>query len=120
MGRILVLLYSTILLSCQTDNSNSFDDILGQSTIDPNNTNLVNAYSVLEESCINCHSGYHNDWASYDTDQKWIDAGLVTAGIIGDSTVITRLKNRGSDMPKNQAALSEDDYNTLVTWIEAL
>lgn len=106
--------------SCQTQNSNSFDDILGGSSIDPSNTNLALAFTVIEERCIDCHSGYHNSWSSYDTDQKWIDSGNVSPGVIGDSPLITRLKNRGGNMPLGGANLTEDEYNALVTWIEAL
>ncbi len=107
-------------MSCQNQNSNTFDDILGNSSIDPSNTNLVQAYAVIESQCIDCHSGYHNSWSSLDTDQKWIDSGNVSAGIIGDSPLITRLKNRGGNMPLGGANLTEEEYSTLVTWIESL
>lgn len=114
------LLISLLTNSCQTSNSNAFDDIYGTSDIDPTNTNLVNAFEVIEDSCINCHSGYHSDWAYNTTDNDWINSGTVVAGDIDSSTLITRLKNRGSDMPKDQAALTDEEYNTLVTWIEGL
>tara|TARA_Y100000296_G_C5145708_1_gene243560 strand:+ start:988 stop:1350 length:363 start_codon:yes stop_codon:yes gene_type:complete len=120
MKLISTLLILSFICSCQTDNSNSFDDILGSSSIDPNNPNLVKAYAVIEERCINCHEGYHNNYASLDTDEKWIASGNVTAGIIGDSPLITKLKNRGGNMPKGGANLTEDEYNALVTWIEGL
>ena len=39
MKLISTLLILSFICSCQTDNSNSFDDILGSSSIDPNNPN---------------------------------------------------------------------------------
>jgi uncharacterized membrane protein len=120
MKKLIALITFVTLVSCQSDNSNTFDEVLGSSNIDPTNTNLVKAFVVIEERCISCHSGYHNKWASYTTDQAWIDSGNVTAGIIGDSPLITRLKNRGGDMPVGGANLTNEEYDTLVTWIEAL
>lgn len=118
--KLLTFFTLILLVSCQTDNSSSFDQVLGNSNIDPTNTNLVKAYNVIESRCINCHTGYHNSWASYNTDQAWIDSGNITAGIIGDSPLITKLKNRGGNMPVGGPNLTDEEYDTLVTWIEAL
>ncbi len=116
-----VLLLSIFtLISCQTDNSNTFDEVIGSSNIDPSNVNLVKAFNVIEERCISCHTGYHNKWAGYSTDQAWIQSGNISAGIIGDSPLITRLKNRGGNMPIGGPNLTNEEYDYLVTWIEAL
>lgn len=118
--KIVSLLTLVLLISCQTDNSSTFDKVLGSSNIDPTNTNLVKAFNVIDSRCISCHTGYHNNWASYTTDQAWIDSGNVKAGIIGDSPLITKLKNRGGNMPIGGPNLTNDEYDALVTWIEAL
>lgn len=111
----------SILSSCgQSANSNSFDDLLANIQIDPSNTNLVQAYQVINNRCISCHTGYHNSWASYNTDQKWLSSGMVSAGSTGDSPLIQALKNSGGTMPLNGANLTESEYNKLTDWIDNL
>ncbi|EQC50414.1 cytochrome c [Bacteriovorax sp. DB6_IX] len=120
MTKLLPIFTLVLLISCQTDNSNSFDPDLANSQIDPINTNLVKSYKVIQDRCISCHTGYHNSWASYTTDQAWIDSGNITAGVIGDSPLVTKLKNRGGNMPIGGPNLTNDEYDAIVTWIEAL
>jgi hypothetical protein len=117
----LILILSLLLCSCgQSYNSNSKDFLLSGNGIDPSNTSLVEAFSVISNNCISCHSGYHNSWSNYKTDQQWIDSGNVSAGSALSSPLIIRLKNRGGDMPLLSSNLSESEYNSLVNWIDAL
>jgi hypothetical protein len=109
------------LVSCgQSINSNTSDFLLSGNGIDPSNTKLLNAFEVINDKCISCHTGYHNSWSSLNTDQLWIDSGNVTAGTSLSSPLIIRLKNRGGDMPLLSPMLTETDYNYLINWIDSL
>ena len=120
MKKILILI-SLSLVSCgQSINSNTSDFLLSGSGIDPSNTKLLNAYTVINDKCISCHTGYHNSWSSLNTDQLWIDSGSVTAGTSLSSSLIIRLKNRGGDMPLLSPMLSETEYAYLIDWIDSL
>lgn len=113
-----------LLVSCgQSYNSNSTDRFVGDLNIDistPAGERLYRAYNVLQNQCVNCHSGYHNIWSSYNTDQQWISAGLVIKGEPRSSLLISRLQNEGSDMPLFAPQISEADYQALREWIEEM
>jgi hypothetical protein len=116
-----LLIITFFLTSCgQSWNSNSKDYLLSGNGIDPSNSNLVEAFSVINDKCINCHSGYHNSWSTLNTDQLWIASGNIVAKEPLSSPLITRLKNRGGDMPLLSSMLTETEYDTLVKWIENL
>lgn len=120
MNKLLLLILLSLSGCGQSYNSNSKDFLLSGNGIDPSNTSLVAAFSVIDNKCISCHSGYHNSWSSYKTDQQWIDSGNVLAGSALSSPLVIRLKNRGGDMPLLNSNLSESEYNSLVNWIDAL
>lgn len=103
----------------QTHNSHTYDANLGTTSncANPSNTRLCNAMEIIQSQCVDCHDSAHNAWAGYDTDDKWVDSGRVQAGDPGGSPLILRLKNEGSDMPKNKPMLSDEDYQTLKDWI---
>ena len=116
--QFLLLITST---SCgQSWNTNSKDFLLSGNGIDPSNTNLVTAFAVINDECISCHTGYHNSWSTLNTDQLWIANGSIVAGSALSSPLITRLKNRGGDMPLLSPTLTETQYNALINWIDAL
>ena len=73
------------------------------------------ARSILINKCVSCHS-----WASYSTEEQWLQSSRVIAGNIEASTVITRLTNHGSNMPLGGGALSSGDYEALKSWVALL
>ena len=122
MRKIFLYSHLFLLVSClggQTQNSHSYDfNLTAKSNCaDISNTRLCNAMEIIQSQCVDCHDNAHNDWASYDTDNKWIDSGRIQAGDPDGSPFILRLKNQGSDMPKNKPMLSDEDYQTLRDWI---
>lgn len=105
----------------QTFNSQSIDRFSGTGNIDVSTVQgvrLFKAYQVIQSRCINCHTGYHNSWIQYNTDNLWIKNGLIVKGEFRDSQLISRLQNEGSDMPLLAAQIPEADYQILKDWIE--
>ncbi len=74
------------------------------------------ARSIYQENCFSCHPG----WADLETDQQWVDKGLVVPGNTQDSLVINRLINSGSTMPLGGSALPDAQYQMLLDWVEQL
>ena len=114
---------SLLLVSCYQDiNSNSYDDSYsltnGIDTSTPNGKRLSTAYNVLKDKCMSCHTGYHNKWIDYTTDAKWLNSGLVEPNNAFSSEIITKLKNMGGNMPKDNPQIPEKDFDNLVLWIE--
>lgn len=107
---------SIALTDCgQNFNSNSGDHAGGGISC-PNDANLCIAYDVITNNhCFDCHQ-----WSSYTTDADWIGAGLINPGNPTKSLIISNLKNSGGAMPQNFGALSNSDFNALVTWIQNL
>ncbi|MBT3585742.1 MAG: hypothetical protein HN509_12630 [Halobacteriovoraceae bacterium] len=119
----LVFLIFLLLISCgQTFNSNSGDAKFAITTCaDPSNTTLFNATLVLADRCINCHTGYHDKWANYCTNNDWVNAGEVLPGNSAGSLLIKILKqNAGGTMPKNQPKIPDTEYQTLIQWIDGI
>lgn len=115
-------LFFTITSCYQETNSNSFDDRYslsnGIDTSTPNGQRLSDAYDILKESCMNCHTGYHNSWTNLNTDSKWINTGVVEQNDAYSSTLLIRLKNIGGNMPKDNPQISEEDFDIIVDWID--
>ena len=121
--KITIVISALILVSCyQEINSNSFDDSYsstnGIDTSTPNGKRLSTAYNVLKDKCMSCHTGYHNKWIDFTTDTKWIDSGLIQPNNAFSSDIITRLKNMGGNMPKDNPQIPEKDFDDLVLWID--
>lgn len=119
------LLLSLLLVSCgQSFNSHTGDAAYsgtnGIDTSTPAGQRLDAAYTVLKNECMSCHTGYHNSWANYRTSSAWINAGLVSPGSINASSVYTRLKNVGGDMPILNPQISETERQVLESWISQL
>jgi uncharacterized membrane protein len=121
MKRILALLFLT---ACQDYNSNSSDRFRYGSLELENNPEFRASYAILQNRCINCHtSSVHSGWSTLTTSQKWIDSGRVINGDAQNSILIERIINSGhtnSDMPLGSGALANDEYDTLVEWIDNL
>lgn len=117
---ITFLLFTSLFISCgQSTNSNTYDEFL-DFAIDPSNVNLVQAFSVINQKCLNCHTGYHNAWKGFNTDELWIASGVVTPQSASSSALMLKLKNDGGNMPLGGANLTSDEYDALKNWIEAL
>lgn len=113
------------LIGCGQDfNSNSFDrekyGTTGIDTSTPAGLRLSKAYNVMATNCTSCHTGYHNIYASYTTNQQWIDAGLVVAGDFNGSFLIQKLQNFGGNMPQGGSQLGESEITNLQEWIDNL
>lgn len=120
-----LILISFLFLGCGQDfNSNSFDkERYGDTGIDtstPAGQRFSKAYTVLENNCISCHTGYHNIYSGYTTSEAWIDAGLVVAGDFSGSFLIQKLQNYGGNMPQGSSQLSETEITNLNDWITNL
>ena len=122
-----IISFSLIFLSScfQSTNSNSNDQALyGERSY--SSDNFEAAFNVIESKCINCHTGYHNDYIGKTEENDWfaqVDGiPLVSSGSIANSYIMQRLKVWGTTggMPLNDDALSESEYNALKTWIEGL
>ena len=74
----------------------------------------------MQESCMSCHSGFHNNWNSFKSDEEWISSGLIAPGDPYSSTLVIRLKNIGGNMPKDNPQISEDEFDKIVDWINEL
>lgn len=109
----------------QSYNSNSFDD---EKYAPPSNLNQVDpkteirskALSIIQINCISCHLGHHNRFSGFSTDAQWVSARLVIPGDSANSRLIRKLKNRGGNMPFNNPAISEEDVDALVDWIDQM
>ena len=112
-----------LLVSCgQSFNSNSKDFLLGSQIYCSNTseTKLCQANEIIAKNCINCHSGYHNNWASYLTNSAWLSSALITSGNADNSLLILKLKNAGGNMPEGAAPINDTDYQALKNWIDTL
>jgi hypothetical protein len=132
MNNVFLIIAFTLLSSCQNFNSNSADEsrfsespIPESGSNDPNDpayqsyVKLVKSYNIIKTRCFQCHS----QWQNLNSNQKWIDSGLVFKNNPESSSLINRLKNFDppGDMPSGaNSAIPNDDYLTLVDWIESM
>ncbi len=122
--KVLSILAFFCFVACQDLNSNSSDAVkFKKEPIDPA---FAQAYSVIQSRCVNCHeNNYHASWAKYRTSASWVATGLVVPGDANSSQFIRRIINSGleganSNMPRNNGALPNDEYQYLVDWINSL
>lgn len=120
MKKILCITFLLSLVSgCGQDYNSNYGDYAQYSPVEgidsstPEGLRLLEAYKVFQGKCFQCHS-----WSDYKTSQQWIDAGKVTAGVPGSSSVYTRLKNNGGNMPPDPiGALSTAEFTAVENWI---
>lgn len=125
MKTYLYLAFSLIVTSCyQSTNSNSFDRVHSENpNIDRSTAageRFYQAYTIIKNNCTSCHTGYHNTWSTFNTDQAWISSGLVESNDAYGSTLVIRLKNIGGNMPKNNPQISEEDFKKITDWIDGI
>jgi hypothetical protein len=117
-----VFLFLAFFVSCQDFNSNSFDDVLSQSVVidtsTPGGKRLKKSYDILYDKCMNCHTGYHNSWIKYGTDDLWETNSLIIGGDSAASELAIRLKNNGGDMPLGGSQLSVTELQAVNDWID--
>lgn len=113
-----------LLVSCDEYNSNSADKLRYGDDIqqerDAGDPNFNPAFVIIQDRCINCHTGDHNNWARFRNDDAWISSGLVHRGDPDNSTFIERIINSGhagADMPRGAGALPDSEYQLLRKWI---
>lgn len=120
----LSLLFLALLMGCQDYNSNTADKTKYGPTDLEANPDFRAAYAIIQTRCITCHdSSIHNVWSTYNTSQKWIDAGMVVPGNSTASLVVRRIINSGqndSNMPIGSGALPNDEYDAIKAWIDGL
>lgn len=75
---------------------------------------------IIQDKCVNCHSGYHDQWAAFTNDAKWKASGRVVAGSTAASSLITRLKNQGGNMPADNPQIPDTNYQTLIEWVQLM
>ena len=120
------IIIATLLLSCgQTFNSNTNDKGLVSLTAcseagTPAGDRYCAAESIIQNRCINCHTGYHDQWATYNNDSEWKASGRVVAGSTAGSSLITRLKNQGGNMPADAPQIPDSEYQTLINWVQMM
>lgn len=112
-----------LLIACQDYNSNSSDkERYGGDVQLENNPQFRDAYRIIQNRCVNCHtSQVHAGWSAYTTNAKWKESGLIIEGNPQDSSLIQRIINTGetnSDMPLGGSALPNDEYDALLQWVQ--
>lgn len=112
------------LFSCDEYNSNSADRLKygtgPQQEVAEGDPNFSSAFSVIQQRCISCHSGTHDTWNRYSSDDQWINSGLVHRGDPDNSPLIKRIINTGisgSNMPQGMGAIPDSEYQLLRKWI---
>ena len=106
----------------QTFNSNTNDSgLVALGACDAGNSvEYCAAEAIIQDCCINCHSGYHDQWSSFRNDAAWKASGRVVAGSTAGSTLITRLKNQGGNMPEDNPQIADAEYQTLIEWVQLM
>lgn len=123
MRVLLLLLFLICLSSCEDYNSNSADKIKYSNepqSEEAGDPNFAPAFAIIQSRCISCHSGFHNNWAAYTSDEQWINSGLVHRGDPDNSHFIKRIINSGqagANMPQGAGALPDAEYQLLRKWI---
>lgn len=112
-----------LLAACQTYNSNTGDRAKYAPVELEDNPQFRAAYQVIQNRCVNCHTGEHNNWATYTDSQKWIQSGRVNPGRAAESNLVIRTINSGntnSNMPPTGGPLPNDEYQVILDWINGL
>lgn len=126
MRLFLLSLFMLMFMSCEDYNSNSADKIKysnepqQEETGDPN---FAPAFAVIQNRCISCHSGFHNNWATYTDNEKWLNSGLIIRGDPDNSRLIKLTINSGqagANMPQGGGAIPDAEFQLLRKWISEI
>lgn len=112
-----IFYFLIFLFSCgQNYNSNTNDkETFKEVTISATDP-FYKSSIILKNNCFSCHSAY----SEYNTDQQWVDAGLIIKGDFDNSLLKTKLKNYGGNMPLDPASpLSDSDVTELRNWVNS-
>lgn len=126
INKLILLSLTLAFSSCgQTFNSNTNDTglvALGACTEagTPAGDRYCAAEKVIQDRCVNCHSGYHDQWAKWKDETAWKSSGRVVAGSTASSVLITRLKNQGGNMPADAPQIADTEYQTLIDWVQMM
>ena len=85
---------------------------------------FASAKTVLNNRCTSCHSAGGGETSfALATETEFVTKGFVTPGNIATSKIIYRLKNYTTGNSRNMppgTALTTQDYNTLVNWVNGM
>ena len=108
------------IASCQNYNSNSGDAVKYGTTTVSGSSEFQAAFGVIKNRCASCHSNYHAEWGTLTTEQQWKDRALVVPGYPSSSTLVTRIKNYGGDMPQDSGNIPDAEYTAITNWVTNL
>ena len=115
---VFLLMLSIFWVACADYNSSTSDDLeyVEVTANDANDTNFARAFGIIKTRCANCH--VHQEWNSFNTNQKWINSPWIEKRDAANSKLINRTKNysRSGDMPRDDN-LPGQEYEDLKTWI---
>lgn len=117
------LLLTLLLSSCQDYNSNSGDQGRYGIVSLVGSAEFKASYAVIQNRCVNCHSGYHNNWANFTAEQDLVNDNKVVPANPAGSLLIQRIVNTGgsaANMPPGGSPLPDAEYEALKTWITAI
>ena len=117
---LIFLIFLVLACEQQTFNSNTGDANKGGndcSSFTGGELRFCNAQNVILKRCVTCHSGYHNSYANL-TEDDYKNNYLITAGDSAGSSIFSILINEGGNMPKDGKPLPDEEYTTLMEWID--
>lgn len=118
INKLFFLLLVTLFSCGQTFNSNTNDKGLVALGDCVGSTDFCTAQGIIQTRCINCHTGYHDQWATFNDEAAWKASGRVVAGSTSQSSLITRLKNQGGNMPADAPQIPDSEYQALIQWVQ--
>ncbi|MDP7319283.1 MAG: Calx-beta domain-containing protein [Bacteriovoracaceae bacterium] len=91
-------------------------------SVPPEDMRFLNAYNVIQNKCISCHtSSIHDVFKDLNTSKRWVlNNFYIKPKDAKNSLLVKRLKNYGSDMPVGSAALSSAELKYIEEWIDNL
>ncbi len=119
---VFLLVLSVFWVACADYNSSTSDDLeyVEVTANDANDTNFARAFGIIKTRCAGCHN-QHQEWNSYNSNQKWIDSPWIKKRDAANSELIKRTKNYSpsGDMPRDDE-LPEEEYEDLKKWIDEM
>jgi hypothetical protein len=111
----------SLYLGCNVPTSHENDDSLYAGGSCSGSAQFCSFLAVVEEKCIACHTGAHNDWAPYKTEDDWVNlSGEVVPGSPNASGIFTSLTLNGGDMPFGGFTFTVEENAIFEDWINSL